>query len=156
MARAFPCKCRNCGNQAVRPVVVDYATEMEHDGRLFALTVPHLEILECEACQNRTLPDEALERVLAELRVKAGLMTPEEIRAYRKRLGLTQEDLAKFLRLAKETVSRWESGKQIQQLAMNDFMDVFFNVPAARDYLGAKRGMRPIAETESSRLNESA
>jgi putative zinc finger/helix-turn-helix YgiT family protein len=151
MPRPFPWKCRNCGNQSVKPVVVNYSTEMDHDGRSYSLTVPNLEILECEACQNRTLPDGALARVISELRVKADLLTPEEIRGNRRRLGLTQEQLAAYLRVAKETVSRWESGKQIPQRAMSDFMRSFFDVPELREYLRRLRGLPPagwqIAQT---------
>src|SRR5438874_3344122 len=124
MTRPFPWKCRACGRQALKPTVVDYSTEMEHDGRAYSLTVPKLGILECEACHNRVLPDAALARVLDELRAQAGLLTPAEIREKRKQLGLTQEQLAKYLRVAKETVSRWETGGQIQQRAMSDFLNV--------------------------------
>lgn len=141
MTRPFPWKCRNCGERAVQPIRVDYATEMEHDGRPYALTVPNLDILECEQCHNRTLPDEAFAQVIAALRAEADLLTPEAIREHRKRLGLTQEEFANYLRVAKETVSRWESGKQIQQRAMNDFMTVFFNVPEAREFLRNLRGI---------------
>ncbi len=146
MARPFPWKCRNCGHQAVRPKVLNYETEMEHDGRLYSLTIPNLEILECDACHNRTLPDAALRRIVDQLRAKAELLTPEEIREQRLRLGLTQEELAKLLRVAEETVSRWESEKQIPQRAMNDFMEVLFNVPEAREFLKNRREMGAKAE----------
>jgi putative zinc finger/helix-turn-helix YgiT family protein len=117
---------------------------MEHDGRLYSLTIPNLEILECAVCHNRTLPDAAFARVMEELRVKAGLMNPAEIRANRKRLGFTQEELAKYLGVAKETVSRWETGAQIQQRAMNDLLGAFFNVPELREYYRQLRGLPPI------------
>jgi putative zinc finger/helix-turn-helix YgiT family protein len=152
MARPFPWKCRKCGHQAVREKILDYATEMEHDGRLYSLTVPSLKVLECEDCHNRTLSDDAMRRIIDALRVKAELLTPAEIREQRKRLGLKQEDLAKLLRVAKETVSRWESDKQIQQRAMNDFLEVFFNVPEAREFLRKRRGMAASAPATASQI----
>ncbi len=146
MTRPFPWKCRECGKRTLKPVVVDYSTEMEHDGRLYSFTVPNLEILECEACHSRVLPKAALEAVVDKLRAEAGLLKPAEILEKRKRLGLTQEQLANYLRVAKETVSRWETGRQIQQLAMNDFMEAFFAVPALRMYLKRRRGLEQAVE----------
>jgi putative zinc finger/helix-turn-helix YgiT family protein len=140
MTRPYPWKCRSCGKQSLKPVVVDYTTEMEHDGRLYSLMVPNLEILECEACRSRVLPEAALAAVVDKLRAEAGLMTPAEIREKRRRLGLTQEQLANYLRVAKETVSRWETGGQIQQRVMNDFLRAFFEVPELRAYLAELRG----------------
>lgn len=37
-------------------------------------------------------------------------MTPDELKAIRKRLGLSQEGLARELQLASMTISRWERG----------------------------------------------
>lgn len=119
---------------------MDYSTEMEHDGRLYSFTVPSLQILECEDCHNRVLPDAAFEAVVNRLRVEAGLLTPEEIRAKRKQLGFTQEQLANYLKVAKETVSRWETGGQIQQRAMDLLLRLFFDLPQVRLWLGAPRG----------------
>jgi putative zinc finger/helix-turn-helix YgiT family protein len=108
---------------------------MEHDGRAYAISVPQLEILECQKCKTRVLPDEAHGKLVDALRIAAGLLTPAEIRERRKQLGLTQEQLANFLRVAKETVSRWETGGQIQQRAMDLLLRAFFDVPELREYL---------------------
>lgn len=140
MARPYPWKCRECGKQTLKPVVVDYSTEMEHDGRLYTFTVPNLEILECEDCHNRILPDAAFKAVVDRLRAEAGLLTPEEIRTKRKRLGFTQEQLANYLRVAKETVSRWETGGQLQQRAMDLLLRLFFDLPQVRMWLGVQGG----------------
>lgn len=39
-------------------------------------------------------------------------MTPEEFRALRERLGLSQEKLARRLDVSQNTVARWESGSR--------------------------------------------
>jgi putative zinc finger/helix-turn-helix YgiT family protein len=135
MTRSYPWKCRNCGNRAVEPAVVDYSAEVEHDGRPYSLEIPNLSILECQVCHSRILTDEAHEKVTEALRAKAGLLTPKEIREQRKLLRLNQEQFAKYLRVAKETVSRWETGGQIQQRAMDLLIRLFFGVPAVRLWL---------------------
>lgn len=38
------------------------------------------------------------------------LMTKEELKSFRERLGLSQEELARDLRVARNTISRWELG----------------------------------------------
>jgi putative zinc finger/helix-turn-helix YgiT family protein len=136
MSRPFPWKCGNCGERKVNQTVVDYAAEMEHDGRSYSIAIPNLEVLECEVCHNRTLPDASHEKLVNALRAQAGLLTPEEIREKRKRLGLTQEQFANHLKVAKETVSRWERGGQIQQRAMDLLLRLFFDEPQVRYRLG--------------------
>jgi DNA-binding transcriptional regulator YiaG len=53
-------------------------------------------------------------------------MTPEQVRAIRKRLGLTQQELADTIAASQVTVARWETGvnepkgaylKALQELA---------------------------------------
>jgi putative zinc finger/helix-turn-helix YgiT family protein len=136
MGRPFPWKCRTCGKVAVHEAVTDYATEMEHDGRAYSLNIPSLTVLECKNCLARVLPDEALGKVTDALRTKVGLLSPEAIREKRKLLGLNQEQLANHLNVAKETVSRWETGGQIQQRAMDLLLRLFFGVPEVRSFLG--------------------
>ncbi len=136
--RPFPWKCRTCGKQAVTRAVVTYETEREHDGRSYAIVVPYLEVFECGECHARLLSDESREKVTDALRTKAGLLTPKEIREYRRGLSLTQEQLANCLRVAKETVSRWETGGQIQQRAMDLLLRLFFGPPSVRAALAGE------------------
>lgn len=134
-----PWKCRNCGEQRLGPKVVDYSTEMEHDGRRYSLGISNLEVHECAACHNQTLPDSARKMVWDALRAKAGLLSPPEIREKRQALGLTQEQLADYVRVGKETVSRWETGGQIQQRAMDLLLRVLFGVSLVRSWLDAQQ-----------------
>jgi DNA-binding transcriptional regulator YiaG len=117
---------------------------MEHDGREYTVTVPQLEILECEACHARVLPDKAHERLLDGLRRGAGLLTPGQIREARQALELHQKDLALALRVAPETVSRWETGAQIQQRAMDCLLRLFFALEEVREFLADESRMRVL------------
>ena len=145
--RPFPWKCHTCLERQVNPARVDYTTELEHDGRVYCMTVNDLDILRCTACQAQVLPDEAHERIMDALRLQAGLFTPAQITEKRTALGFNQKEFAHLLGVALETVSRWETGAQIQQRVMNDFMRAFFDVPQLRDYLkqlrGAPHGLLP-------------
>jgi putative zinc finger/helix-turn-helix YgiT family protein len=79
------------------------------------------------------------------LRREARLLTPEEIREGREKLGLTQKQFANLLGVGEATVSRWETGVQIQQRAMDRFLRVCLASPAAvellwSDFQTSKRG----------------
>jgi putative zinc finger/helix-turn-helix YgiT family protein len=121
--------------------VLDYPAEMEHDGRAYSLTIPALDVLRCESCGTRVLTDEAHQAIVTALRTAAGLLAPEEIRRRRESLGLTQKQLAACLKVADSTVSRWETGAQIQQRAMDLLLRAFFEVPQLRQYCADLAGV---------------
>src|SRR5271170_1729961 len=135
MTRPYPWNCGVCREKALVPLVKDYTAEMEHDGRLYSVTVPQLQILRCEKCGSQKLPAEASEKLEEQLRIQAGLLSPVEIRENRKRLALTQEQLASYLKVAESTVCRWERGGQIQQRSMDLLLRAFFDLPQLRQYL---------------------
>ncbi len=133
-------KCRSCGELSLKPIVVDYSADMEYDGRAYSFIVPGLEILECESCHERVLPDDALNQIIARLRTEAGLLSPAEIRDKRLQLKLTQEELANYLKVASETLARWETGGQIQQRHADMMLRAFFEIPELRKHLGMPTG----------------
>jgi DNA-binding transcriptional regulator YiaG len=111
---------------------------MEHDGRSYSFTVPNIELLKCSSCQEQVLPNNSLIRIYDKLRSEAGLLSPAEIRDNRNRLGLTQDALATHLNIAKETISRWETGGQIQQRGYDTLLRVYFALKSVPDYLAPK------------------
>ena len=131
----FPRKCPRCRERALDRATERYETTVEHDGRTYHVAIPDLALLKCTACGNRILPEEADERVSAEFRRAAGFLAPEEIRAGRNRLGLTQKSLADQLGVAEATLSRWETGAQIQQRAFDRLLRAYFDLPELRSYL---------------------
>lgn len=136
-ARAKPTTgnpCLSCG------------TEMrETSGKLSLLingeeiTVPALSHLRCPKCdevilrldESRKLKEWALEIY----RVKHDLLAGEEIRRIRERLSLTQGQLAELLRLGVNTLSRWESGRNVQTAAMDVLLRMVRDVPGSVEYL---------------------
>jgi putative zinc finger/helix-turn-helix YgiT family protein len=81
------------------------------------------------------LDDEADEKISEALRTAAGLLSPEKIRRGRETLGLTQKQLAHYLQVGESTLSRWETGGQIQQRSLDRLMRIHFQVPEARRFL---------------------
>ena len=142
--RPFPWKCGKCRERAVNQVVLEsYSADLEHDGRKYLVTVTNFPVAQCENCKTLILDDAANRRLSDALRSAAGLMQPSEIRRRREALNLKQKDLANFLQISEFTLSRWETGAQIQQRAMDAFLRVFFQCPEARRMLARPKPLAP-------------
>jgi hypothetical protein len=46
----FPCRCMKCLQRAVYLATTSYTAELNHDGRLYQVQVPALEIPRCRSC----------------------------------------------------------------------------------------------------------
>jgi putative zinc finger/helix-turn-helix YgiT family protein len=114
---------------------VPYVTNIEHDGRAYRIQVPVLSVPQCTNCKAISIDDEADRQISAAFRREARLLTPEEIRQGREKLGMTQKQLANLLGVGEATISRWETGAQIQQRAMDRFLRVCFASSAAVELL---------------------
>ncbi|HZU34930.1 MAG TPA: type II TA system antitoxin MqsA family protein [Gemmataceae bacterium] len=133
--KPFPWKCAGCRERAVWPATVDYATTLEHDGRAYGVRLPGLQVPRCRHCGKLVMVDSANRAVSAALRQAAGLLTPVQIRANREALGLTQKQLASHLGVADATLSRWETGAQIQQRSLDRLLRLYFGTPEVRTAL---------------------
>lgn len=90
------------------------------DGESIAHTIP----VEVAARYDQDLEDYVLDGdAMAKIdRVKArhmGLMQPEEIKALRTRLGLTQKEISELLQIGEKSWSRWETGRERPSRSMN-------------------------------------
>ncbi len=144
---SLPWKCGKCGQRAVVPVVIPYEADVEHDGRAYRLVFPDLSVQRCERCGTIILDDAAGDRISAALRREAGLLTPEDILAHRQARRLTQKQLAGCLGIAEATLSRWETGAQIQQRCLDRFLRVLFAFPSVRAVLSRPAPPQPETGT---------
>lgn len=103
------------------------------------ITVPFSSHLKCPKCGETVLRFHEAKRLhqdaIAIYRKKHGHLSAAEIRAIRDRFGLTQMDLARLLRLGANTVSRWESGRNVQTGAMDMLLRLIRDVPGSIRYL---------------------
>jgi putative zinc finger/helix-turn-helix YgiT family protein len=117
------------------PTTLDeYRTSITHDGRPHEVVIKRFDVLKCSSCGNVALTEDGSDRVTDALRAAAGLLQPAEIRSKREALGLTQKQLAAAIRIAESTLSRWESGAQIQQRAMDLLLRAYFDLGPFREY----------------------
>lgn len=103
------------------------------------IAVPSAAHLSCPSCGEVVLRFQDAKRLgedaIALYRKKHGLLSADEIRAIREHFELTQADLAHLLRLGANTVSRWESGRNVQSAAMDILLRLIRDLPGSIDYL---------------------
>ena len=138
----------------MQPSQVDYTATVEHDGRSYEVEVLALEVPKCQKCGKLVLVDSANRRISEALRKTAKLLFPAEIRQNRERLHLTQKQLANLMEVAVETVSRWETGAQIQQRSFNKLLKAIFRSPEVRKQLAEIDAIEPVA-MEAAATNSS-
>jgi len=139
-------------------VVEPYEETITHDGRTCVIRVPDLEIIRCTNPDCRPqqpsdmiiLDDAAVRRLDAETYRQLGLLSPQEIRAQRERLGLTQQELQDLLRLGGNSLSRWESGAIYQSRSLDTLLRLAFTLPDALPTLRAL----PVARAQRDARGE--
>ena len=99
-------------------------------------SAPHLR---CPQCHEVVLRFEDARRLsldaIAIYRTRHCLLSADEIRAVREQFGLTQGELARLLHLGANTVSRWESGRNVQTAAMDVLVRLIRDLPGSMEYL---------------------
>jgi HTH-type transcriptional regulator / antitoxin MqsA len=85
--------------------------------------------------------DAAMVRASAVIRGEEGLLTPVEIKALRKRIGLTQPQMETLLGAGPKTVTRWEKGTVIQNGATDTLLRLIRDVPEALQHLLRQHGI---------------
>lgn len=130
--KPFPWRCLKCRKRDVFPATIPYTTEVNHDGRLYEVRVPALEIPRCRSCAELVFTNRVDEQITAVLRAQLRILTPDQIRESRKALGLLQQELAERLGVAEATISRWETGTLIQSRAMDNLLRAYFALPELR------------------------
>ena len=95
--------------------------------------------LSCPGCHEVVLRFHEARRLgedaVAIFRARHGLLSADEIRSLRKRHDLTQGELARLLHLGANTISRWESGRNVQSASMDILLRLIRDLPGSIDYL---------------------
>jgi putative zinc finger/helix-turn-helix YgiT family protein len=131
----FPWRCHHCGQVRVRPVRIDYADEVQYDGRLVSFVAKDVEIPICQNCGEKVFTLEVDDQLSDALRSHLQLLTPSQIRDGIEKLGMSQKEMAARLGVAEATLSRWVNNVVIQSRAMDNYLRVFFRFPEVRAVL---------------------
>jgi DNA-binding transcriptional regulator YiaG len=152
--RPFPWTCGNCLKDEVYPETMPYALDVKHDGRLYHLEIPALQIPRCRSCGELVFSNSVDDQILQALRISLRLLTPDQIRSGKEALGLKSAEFADKLGVATETYEQWERGDLIQSREMDNFLRVFFDFPEVREVLrGAEQDPNLGSSTKFSNGN---
>jgi HTH-type transcriptional regulator/antitoxin MqsA len=117
----YPEKCAECGGS-----VVVSGDDVFFEVRGESVRVPGIEHGLCEQCADEYFSLEATERLQREaIRLSKharGLLSPEEIRAIRHALALSQVAFEDLLGVGPKTVVRWEKGTVYQSATADRLM----------------------------------
>lgn len=97
------------------------------------------EVARCADCGETFLEpgqmDALMRSAAASIRSEQGLLAPDDIRALRKRLGLTQSAFETLLGVGQKTVVRWERGTVPQSASANALLLLLRDVEGVSGYL---------------------
>lgn len=100
----------------------------------------------CEQCGDTYFApgemNEVLKRASDIIRSEEGLLSSDEIKRIRRRLGVTQPQLEQMIGAGPKTVTRWEKGTVFQNGATDTLLRVLRDVPEAVEYLMRTRGVQ--------------
>ena len=145
--RPFPWRCGSCDEKEVYRTRTSYKTTIKYEGRPYDVEISDLEVPTCRKCGEAVFDNHAGHQINAALREQLGLLQPEQIRAGRTELDLSQRDFAALLGVAEESVCRWETGAQIQSRVVDRQIRVFFEFPAVREALSGFGHGKTFGET---------
>jgi HTH-type transcriptional regulator/antitoxin MqsA len=104
------------------------------------------EVWKCDGCGEFFFRDKKRQKSIEKLltdrrRFVDGLLTSKEIVAIRKKLGMTQTQIARALRVATKNFARYESGQATQGHAIDDLLRILGEIPEAIEI--CQPGYRP-------------
>lgn len=118
----------------MRPAREHRKVKATYEGRQYDVDVQDFPVNRCTNCGASSIGVEADDAINHALRDNLQLLQPEEIRANRDALGMTQQRLADTIGFAAESLSRWENGSIIQSRSYDRMLRAYFALPSLRNF----------------------
>lgn len=139
-------RCIECG---AKLDVTSDPIEMEFRGE--SLTIQGVSHYRCPNC-GEVVFDSAMtsvyeQEVDREYRRICGLLLPEEIKSFRKKLGLTQEQFQVLLGVGKLSVCRWETGRLAQSKTVDNLIRAYMGCPRLVNEAFERAELRPASRS---------
>ncbi len=127
--RPFPWWCPNCRKKAVYRVTMPYRLSILHDGQHHDVAIAELAVPRCQECGELVFDNQADDDINRVFRAQIYLLQPEQIRAGRMGLGVSEKELAASLGVPERTLVAWEDGLQSQSGTLGNCLRVVFALP---------------------------
>jgi putative zinc finger/helix-turn-helix YgiT family protein len=124
--------CPICGEGKLRQETSDFRAEFKDasSGRMSEVVVHNIPKSVCDKCGDFILDEESEDKISAAQRAAMGLVSAQELQAFRKSLGKTQEEMSELLGLGKKTWCRWESNDYFQNESLDRYLRLLMFVPS--------------------------
>jgi hypothetical protein len=139
--------CYQCGEPFVKRAAPPHHRKLRYEGAAHEVFVTDMPEWHCAACKLSVTDEEGDEPLQAALRNHVGLLTPQQIKAGIKTLGITQEKFAEKIRCAPESISRWLNGAVLQSRVYDCLMRIYFQFPEVRGALEQFSATASFGET---------
>jgi HTH-type transcriptional regulator / antitoxin MqsA len=145
-------KCPICGAGKLKKTV---STEtFEYKGQ--EILIPDYITYVCPGCREAIVDPETLKKsgkLLKDFQRKVdGLLTGQQIRTIRKKLGLTQEQMSEIVGGGLKSLARYESGQICQSKAMDNLMRILDAYPEMLNVI-RKKEEPLVPETDSEAIS---
>lgn len=121
--------CPICGTGILKKQVKD--KKFEYKGE--SITIPGYVTHNCDVCGDAIVDNNTLKesgKILKDFKRKVeGLLTAAEIRSIRKRLNLSQEEMAEILGGGLKSFARYETGQVCQSRGMDNLLRILDSYP---------------------------
>ncbi len=123
--------CPICGSGRLNKRIIDETFDYKRQ----TLIIPNYIVYECNTCKEG-LADKISVKISQKklkdfFREVDGLLGSTDIKRIRKKLGCTQEEMAKKLGVGLKTFARYETGQVIQSRAMDNLLRILDKHPEA-------------------------
>jgi HTH-type transcriptional regulator/antitoxin MqsA len=142
--------CPLCGGGGLCDKVIE--ERFSYKGH--ALTVPDYRILECPACGEAVVEKDSArraEKLLKDFgRQIDGLLMAADIKRIRRKLHLTQEQMATLLGGGLKGFARYENGQVVQSRAMDNLLRILDRFPDSLDVLSGVPRPQAVAASAAA------
>jgi len=146
MSQRIP-KCYQCGGAFAHRIAPAHHRKLRYEGVAYNVLVTDMPEWHCATCDLSVTDEEGDEPLQAALRNHVGLLTPQQIRAGIKELGINQEKFAEKIRCAPESISRWLNGAVLQSRVYDCLMRIYLQFPQVREALDQLSSGSSFGET---------
>jgi putative zinc finger/helix-turn-helix YgiT family protein len=115
-------RCASCGEQALEAREIEDEFEYGPEGERITVVAHAVPVLVCAKCGETLYGPEAARVRHRAICAALHLLSPEEIKALRERLGPSQEGFAELTGIGVATLSRWERGRLLQTRALDRYL----------------------------------
>lgn len=133
--------CTECGNELIK-----VSTPLVEELRGEKFTIEGIERYECPKCGNYEISLDMADKLSADIweqyRQKHGILSPDQIKRIRAKLGVTQKELEQMFCVSHPTVSRWETGMYVPSPQSSRQLEALRDVPGFAEYLMKKSEVR--------------